>query len=87
MNTGIGDVDNIDRFSVTDLLGGWIAHTMIGIGLGLSTLAFSGCCGAWYKIRCLLLIVSKILQIKYVIVFLQYMLFFRLLGYNFLKSL
>lgn len=54
--TGIGDVDNIDKFSFIDLLGGWIADVMIGVGIGFSTLSFSGCCGAWYKVRCLLLV-------------------------------
>jgi phosphoglycerol transferase MdoB-like AlkP superfamily enzyme len=46
-NTRIGDVDNIDKFSFTDLLGGWIADVMIGVGLAFFTLSFSGCCGAW----------------------------------------
>ena len=57
-NTRIGDVDNIDKVSFTDLLGRWIADVMIGVGLGFFTLSFSGCCGAWYEVRCLLLVVS-----------------------------
>lgn len=61
--TGIGDVNNIDRFSFTQLLGGWLAHSMIGVALCMFVLSFSGCCGAWYKVRLLLLIYIIVLSV------------------------